>query len=86
MNDEEKVDIANSLCVEFGAIEECEHHSGVYIDQQEYGVDDLMTLILDKKPEAVKSFENKEEMAKYIESAINDAGTECGLCAKNDNS
>lgn len=83
MNDEKKVEQAIFLCVELGAIEECEHHSGIYIDQQEYGAVDLKTLILDKKPEAVKSFENKEEMTVYIQQAINDAGTECGSCAKN---
>jgi len=41
---------------------------------------------MNKIPGALDSFDSLKAMTKYIESAINDAGTECGLCAKNDNS
>ena len=43
-------------------------------------------MILDKEPQAIESFDGKEEMTSYIQGAMNDVGIECGMCANISNS
>lgn len=84
MKHEDKVQYTIALCVEVGAIEECDVHEGEYSDSMEYlDHDELTTIILDNAPDAIASFESREEMVECVREAMNAAGDECGYCAKN---
>lgn len=84
MEHEEKVQWAIQLCAEFGAIEECDVHSGTYIDSMAYGDPvELTAEILKENPNALGHFENKNEMVDCVRDAMDLAGDECDSCAKN---
>jgi len=81
---DEKVQYAVVLCVEIGALEECEVHEGEYSDSMEYhNHDELTAAILEDNPNALMSFESRDEMTECVSEAMNSAGEECGYCAKN---
>jgi len=83
----DKSEFALQLCIEFEAITECEYHEGSYIDSMAYhDAKELMKSILKKYPEAIHSFENRSEMARYLEQEIAEVGIECDYCAEFDNS
>ncbi|TPL79100.1 hypothetical protein FJ941_20920 [Mesorhizobium sp. B2-3-13] len=66
-----------------GAVEECPVHDGIYIDQFD---DDAMKKAYAIGTNMVKNGEvdgTREEFMKAIQSAMGNAGDECGICAKN---
>lgn len=84
MKHEEQVQYAIGLCLEIGALEECDIHEGEYMDSTEYlDYDELTTKVLEESPDALEDFSSREEMTECIEEAMNSAGEECGYCAKN---
>lgn len=84
MEHEERVQYAIRLCVEFGALGECDIHEGVYTDSMEYlDYDELTTKILEENPDALESFNSRNEMVECIDEAMSSAGEECGYCANN---
>lgn len=81
---EGKVQYATRLCLDFGALEECDVHEGEYSDSMEYlDHDELTAKILEENPDVLKNFESREEMTECISEAMNSAGEECGYCANN---
>ena len=84
---EEKLKLAIDLCIEIGAIKECEFHEGVYLDTENYSHPSKVTAsILKEKLSALKFFENKAEMDELVEEAMASSGDECGYCEKNSDS
>lgn len=84
MQHEENVNHARALCIEAGAIEECEIHDGVYIDTMAFtDVDDLTKHILEYNPDALENFDDKADLKECVTDAMATAGEECGLCANN---
>lgn len=84
MEYEEKIHCARDLCLEIGAIDECELHEGEYSDTLEYlDLDELISEILEHTPEGRKHFNNRAEMFTCIQEVMNSTGEECGYCAKN---
>lgn len=80
----EKIQHAISLCIDIGAIDECEVHDGEYIDTMEYlDPDELTNKIIEENPEALEFFDDREDMGECIRDAMASAGEECGYCAKN---
>jgi|GEM_PF-1996296 len=84
MERQEKVGVATSACVDFGAIEECENHEGIYIDTGEFMEhEELADQILDEDPVLLGQFKDKEEFVECVKEAMDSAGEECPMCAKN---
>jgi hypothetical protein len=82
--DNEQIYSAIELCIQVGAIEECEMHESNYIDTMEFSdPQELVMRILAENPSAIQSFKNRAEMVKCIGDALDSAGMECGYCAKN---
>jgi hypothetical protein len=66
-----KLVIAEDLCFDIGAIQTCQHHESVYLNQLEHS--DYVTLtneILLKNPAAAENFRSRAEMAEYIERVM----------------
>ena len=81
MEHESKVEHARMICKEFGAIEECKVHEGVYTDTLEYmDYEELTATILENSPNAIDSFEDREDMVTCITEAMTSTGDECGCC------
>ncbi|QQX86569.1 hypothetical protein JJQ59_27740 [Cupriavidus necator] len=81
---EEKVLQAISLCVEVGAISECEIHEGEYSDTLEFlDPEELVQEILKHKPESIQLFDNRADMLECVTDAMASTGEECGFCANN---
>lgn len=87
MDFEGKIHRARQLCLDIGAIAECDIHEGEYSDSLEYlDPEELAKEILKHNREARNDFNNKAEMVSCIEEVMNSAGDECGYCAKNSES
>jgi len=81
---EGKVQHAIGLCIEIGAIEECEAHDGEYIDTMEYlDPEELTNKIIEETRDALEFFDGREEMGECVRDAMASAGEECGYCARN---
>lgn len=84
MRNDDKVQIAIGLCIEFGALEECPIHEGEYIDTMEYmDHGELTEKLSEHDPDAEGNFDSYEDMKDCITSAMHSAGDECGYCANN---
>ena len=84
MENESKFQSALGLCLEIGAVEECEVHEGEYIDTMEYlDPDELTAKIIGENPDALNLFKDQAEMVECIRDAMASAGEECGYCARN---
>jgi len=79
-----KFEHAIYLCLEIGAMSECGVHDGIYVDSMEYmNYEKLTTLILEQDPEAIESFDDREELVASVRQAMHNAGEDCGICSKN---
>lgn len=66
-------------CVEIGAIEMCKTHDEEFIDTLQFlDPNELTSKILEDNPDAIGAFDDREEMLKYVTSALDMAGKECG--------
>jgi len=74
---------AMNVLVKAGAVEECEHHDGTFIDR---GDPDAVSKAYAIGTNMVKAGEvdgTREEFMAAIKSALENAGDECPSCAKN---
>jgi hypothetical protein len=84
MEHQEDVQRAINLCIEVGAISECQLHEGTYIDSGEYfEAEELADRIINEVEIPLAGFKSKEYLVECVEEAIAMAGEECGSCAKN---
>lgn len=88
MERHESVDAAISMCIEHGAIEQCDMHEGGYIDSMEFdgdleGATALTEALLKGDPSRIAVFKNKKDMVECVLEALHSAGVECGACAAN---
>ncbi|MGZ5270903.1 MAG: hypothetical protein ACXWC6_09830 [Ramlibacter sp.] len=83
----DKVEVARSMCIEFGAIEECPVHDGEYTDPLEYlDPDELVEEMLKAEPSWLNRFSSKAEMIEAVTEVMHSTGEECGYCENNRNS
>lgn len=84
MDKQDRVSAAIAICIDFGAIEECEYHDGTYIDSMEF-LDhrELADRILAEDPSVLERFRDKGDFYECVSEAMQSAGDECGSCAKN---
>ncbi|MEQ1667424.1 MAG: hypothetical protein ABL868_03120 [Sulfuriferula sp.] len=84
MEHDDCIQHALGLCIEIGAIEECDVHEGTYIDSMEYSdPEELTAKIIEENPDILGHFKNQNEMTDCVRDAMALAGEECGSCAKN---
>ena len=78
-----KIHQAIGLCIEVGAITECDIHEGTYISSLEFSdPEELTARILEENPDSLGLFKNQNEMTECVREAMDLAGLECGSCAK----
>jgi hypothetical protein len=66
-----KLVIAEDLCFDIGAIQGCQHHESVYLNQLEHSDYAALTNeILLKNPAAAENFSSRAEMTEYIERVM----------------
>lgn len=61
-------------------IEECEIHEGTYIDLLGGEEPEDLATQINALPDCIK---DRDELVKALRGALDDAGMECGSCAKN---
>ena len=79
--DQEKLQTALDFCEKIEAIEECDLHSGVYIDTCMYSdYKELTATIIHKYPDSLVNFTDRNEMIDFITNAMNSSVLECQIC------
>lgn len=73
---------AQGIAAQAGAIRECEHHPGIFITCEDTDAEEEAYAIAIKEMKNEEPSFKSEELIDAIKSAINDAGEECGYCAK----
>lgn len=77
----ERIRTAEGLCIEIGAIKPCDVHEDQMIDQMTHSSpEEIMDEILEQHPDALSSFESREDMLDCVTDAFAGAGEECGIC------
>jgi hypothetical protein len=84
MEHEEKVQHALGLCLEVGALQECPVHSDIYIDPLEFlDPDELCQHVTNEIQGVLDKFNGAQDLRDCLWSAMEEAGEECPICAKN---
>lgn len=73
---------AQGIAAQAGAIRECEHHPGTFIICEDTNAENEAYAIAKNEIENEETSFKSEELTDAIKSAINNAGEECGYCAK----
>lgn len=73
---------AQGIASQAGAIRECEYHSGIFITCENADAEDEAYAFARREIENGEKSFNREELTDAVKSAINEAGEECGYCAK----
>lgn len=83
MDRQDRIAAAIEMCIEIGAIERCENHEDALIDQEVFtDSEELTQEILKQNPEALVSFQSRDDMVDCVGEALAAAG-ECYTCEKN---